>query len=143
MNDRFPGLPDYTGPTAGMFFGVHHDFLFEYSHDINERLEHIDEQKPECERATRRRHIMLTKPEDGDIPTAVWAEGNKLWAEGFKLWAEGFKLWAEGEKLRAEGNKLWAEGEKLLHPYRHALEATWLKLVPNNKWNGTEIVFER
>jgi hypothetical protein len=154
-NDRFPGLPDYTGPTAGLFFGVHHEVLFEYSRDINERLAYVDTKKPRNERLTRRRHIMLLKPEDGEIPAGVWAEGYKLWAEGDKLWAEGYKLWAEGYKLRvnggklrAEGCKLWdegyklrAEGCKLLAPYRAALELTWLKLVPGNTWNGKEIVF--
>jgi hypothetical protein len=161
-NDRFPGLPDYTGPTAGLFFGVHHSVLFEYSHDINGRLAYVDTRKPCNERLTRRRHIVLLKPEDGEIPAGVWAEGYKLWAKGGKLWAEGYKLraegdklwaegdklWAECDKLRAEGDKLWAEGDKLLAeggkllaPYRAALELTWLKLVPGNTWNGKEIVF--
>ena len=122
MNDRNPGLPNYTGPNSGMFYGVHHDRLFEYSRDINERLTYIDNEKPQRERTSRRRHICLMLQSDADIPDSVWAES---------------------AKLRAESAKLWAEGDKLLLPYRAQLETAWLRLVPDNRWDGREIVFDR
>ena len=122
MNDRNPGLPNYTGPNSGMFYGVHHDRLFEYSRDINERLTYIDNEKPQRERTSRRRHICLMLQSDADIPDSVWAESAKLWAES---------------------DKLWAESAKLLLPYRAQLETAWLRLVPDNRWDGREIVFDR
>src|SRR3990167_8130364 len=109
MNYRNPGLPNYTGPNSGMFYGVHHDRLFEYSRDINERLTYIDNEKPQRERTSRRRHICLMLQSDADIPDSVWAESAKLWAESAKLRAESDKLWAESANLWAESAKLRAE----------------------------------
>ena len=60
-NTDRPGLPNYTGPTKGYFTCVHHEVLFEYSHDINERLAYVDSEKPKHEVATRR-HNMLYLP---------------------------------------------------------------------------------
>ena len=53
-----PGLPGYTGPKSGLFAVIHHGELFEYSHDVFERLDYIDKEKPENERKTRRENIL-------------------------------------------------------------------------------------
>mgnify|MGYP001560158201 CR=1 FL=1 len=134
VNDRFPALLDYIGPDAGMFYCVHHHWLFEYCWSAKERLDVIDTEKPPHERAIRRRHLCRVKPEDGNIPAQVWAEGNRLRDEGNRLWAEG-------NRLRDEGNRLWAESERLLEPYRAELQQTYLRLIPKCRWNGRAIVF--
>ena len=40
-NTLFPGRPDYTGPTIGWFGLLHHDTIFEQSHNVNERIEYV------------------------------------------------------------------------------------------------------
>ena len=44
-NDKFPGRPDYVGPTTGWFGLLHHDRLFEESHDVMERVDHVGREK--------------------------------------------------------------------------------------------------
>ena len=168
-NTRFPGLPDYTGPDSGIFYGVHHEIPYEYSHSIKERLDYIDNHKPEHERATRRRHICLMLPEDGGVPIDVmnesyrlldesnrlwaesnrlgaesqrlWSESNHLWTESYHLGAESKRRWAESNRLLNESNRRWDDSSRLLSPYRNALIRTWKELVPDNKWDGSEIIF--
>ena len=52
-NTLFPGRPNYTGPTAGMFGLLHHDNLCESSHNVNERLAYVRAHKPSREVAIR------------------------------------------------------------------------------------------
>ena len=48
-NTLFPGRPNYTGPTSGWFGLLHHTELFEQSHDVNERIAYVRENKPDAE----------------------------------------------------------------------------------------------
>ena len=52
-NTLFPGRPDYVGPTAGWFALLHHDTLFERSHNVNERIAYVRRNKSENEVALR------------------------------------------------------------------------------------------
>ena len=52
-NTLFPGRPNYTGPTTGWFALLHHDTLFEQSHNVNERLDYVRHNKPKNEVALR------------------------------------------------------------------------------------------
>ena len=52
-NTLFPGRPDYTGPTTGCFGLLHHDVLFEWSHDVRERVHYVRNYKPKVEQAIR------------------------------------------------------------------------------------------
>ena len=59
MNDRFPGLPDYVGPTSGWFHAVHHSRnIIEWSDGINERVEYIRANKPPNEINIRLANLM-------------------------------------------------------------------------------------
>ena len=58
MNELFPGRPDYTGPTSGVFFAVHHSVLAEPSDNIMERVEYITSNKPKKEIAIRLHNLM-------------------------------------------------------------------------------------
>lgn len=53
INTMFPGRPDYTGPTMGVFGLLHHDSLFERSHNVMERVNYVRIYKPVNERAIR------------------------------------------------------------------------------------------
>jgi hypothetical protein len=52
-NTLFPGRPDYTGPTTGLFGLLHHEVLFESSHDVRERVQYVKDNKPPNEVAVR------------------------------------------------------------------------------------------
>lgn len=52
-NTLFPGRPNYTGPTQGWFGFLHHEQLYEWSDDVNERIEHVRREKPKNEWAIR------------------------------------------------------------------------------------------
>ena len=53
MNKLFPGRPDYTGPTKGIFGLLHHEALVEDSHDVMERVAYVKREKPKHEVAIR------------------------------------------------------------------------------------------
>jgi hypothetical protein len=52
-NTIFPGRPDYTGPTKGTFGLLHHEVLFEESHDVMERVAYVKKYKLPREVPTR------------------------------------------------------------------------------------------
>src|SRR5208337_3643632 len=53
QNTLFPGRPDYTGPTCGIFGFLHHKILCESSHDVMERIRYVESDKPDREIAVR------------------------------------------------------------------------------------------
>jgi len=120
MNTRYPGKPDYTGPTKGLFTLLHHEGpLLEWSDDVMKRVKYINEQKPEYERAIRLRHIVF-------FPEKL--RGKKMW----KADAEWKKAYAERQKADAEWKK--ADADKIL---------TYLKKhVKDCKWDGSTLVFK-
>src|SRR5437899_3360443 len=74
-NERFPGLPDYSGPTKGWFTLLHHQGPhFEYSDDVTERIDYINANKPGNEIAIRLRHIVFVSAEK----PAAWAEYQRV-----------------------------------------------------------------
>ena len=52
-NKLFPGRENYTGPTSGFFGLLHHEVLFEESHDVNERIAYVQDFKPKNEVSIR------------------------------------------------------------------------------------------
>jgi len=57
-NILFPGRPDYTGPTTGVFFAVHHDRICEHSYDIMNRVRYIKKYKAKNEIEIRLHNLM-------------------------------------------------------------------------------------
>ena len=133
MNTLYPGKPDYTGPTKGLFTLLHHEGpLLEWSDDVMKRVKYINEQKPEHERAIRLRHIVFF-PENlwGEKLRKAYAEWQKECAEWRKADAEWQKAYAEWQKADAEWWK--ADTNKIL---------SYLKQhVKDCKWNGSTLVF--
>ena len=117
-----PGLPGYTGPKSGLFAVIHHGELFEYSHDVFERLDYIDKKKPENERKTRRENILYL----GECPAL--AEYDKARAEYYKAAAEYAKAWAECNKAAATVD--------------HAAVLSYIRQhIPDFPWDGKQLVF--
>ena len=133
MNKLYPGKPDYTGPTKGMFTLLHHEGpLLEWSDDVMQRLKYINEQKPEHERAIRLRHIVF-------FPENLWGEKlRKAYAEWQKECAEWRKADAEWQKAEAEWQKAYAEWQKA---YADKILAYLKQHVKDCKWDGSTLVF--
>ena len=66
VNVLFPGRPDYTGPTTGIFGLLHHEELAESSHDVMERVAYVKANKPANEVAIRLHNMIYL----GDCPAA-------------------------------------------------------------------------
>ena len=156
-NTLYPGRPNYTGPTRGFFFLLHHTQLLEYSHDVVERVEYIQDNKPVNEVEVRLWHICLFPLEK--LPPEInkahaerekaLAEWEKAHAEREKALAEWGKACTEWEKAYTEWEKAYTEWEKAYTEWEKALDE-WVKtdalsvlfeLVPEHRWNGRELIF--
>ena len=147
MNTRYPGKPDYTGPTKGLFTLLHHEGpLLEWSDDVMKRVKYINEKKPEYERAIRLRHIVFFPEnlwgEKLQKECAKWRKADAKWrkadAEWWKADAKRRKADAEWEKADDEWWKECAEWQKAeadkILPYLK-------QHVEDCKWNGSTLVF--
>ena len=154
-NTLFPGRPNYAGPTKGHFAFVHHGVLFEYSHDIWERIAYIKAHKPLNERATRLEHLMYLDPAKIDLAAceeARWACGKahtayrKSLIERGKLWMAHDKTvygeaWAVYGKARTAHHKAEVTYEEAQTAAIPTVLAYVNKYFPGHKWNGRTLVF--
>mgnify|MGYP001589184721 CR=1 FL=1 len=144
VNTLFPGRPNYTGPTQGLFGLIHHNVLYEYSNNIIERVEYIKVNKPSNEAATRLWCLVYIDPigQEWSKADAEWirarAEWNKAYAEWNKADAEWNKARGERSKARAEWSRADAEWSR----HTPAILAHILTIIPDLPWNGQELVFE-
>ena len=112
-NTHFPGLPDYIGPTSGVFGCVHHDTLYEWSSDIMERVEYTKLFKPQSEQETRLRCLVYLDP------TELPAELNKMLSGQGTMWTNWDKMLSDWNKAQAEWDKIWTEWNKALAKWNH------------------------
>src|SRR3990167_8325103 len=61
-NKLFPGRENYVGPTIGMFAFLHHETLFEKSHNVMERVAYVQREKPKREVWIRLHNMMYLAP---------------------------------------------------------------------------------
>ena len=120
-NTIFPGRPDYVGPTKGWFGLLHHDRLYEESHDVMERVAYVRANKPPTEVAVRLHNMIYL----GDCPAVAKREA--LDAEYLaKLEALDAEYWAKRDALDDEWN---AKRDSLCDEWqakREALDAEYL-----------------
>ena len=155
-NTDRPGLPNYTGPTKGYFTCVHHEVLFEYSHDINERLDYVDSEKPKHEVATRRYNMLYLPFVEAwidDYRAKRAALDDDYQAKRFALYDDyAAKRFALDDDYRAKCAPLDADYEAKRAPLdadyraqRDALDAEILAYIKSNipdcAWNGKKLVF--
>ena len=118
----------------GLAMHCHHETLFEYCYDFQERVDYIKHNKPKNEIKTRLKLFKLLSP------AAIKALPEKLaaaQAEYDKAWAEWAKAQAKWAKARAECDKLWAEWDKAEIKKWHE------KYCGCKEWNGERLIFER
>ena len=128
-NTLFPGRYNYTGPTKGWFGFLHHEQLYEESHNVNERLDYVKREKPKNEVAIRLH--------------------NMIYLGGCEAMAKLAPLYADYEAKRAP---LDADYEAKLAPLDADYEAklatrdakilAYIKSnIPDCAWNGKTLVF--
>jgi len=123
-NKLFPGRPNYTGPTKGYFALLHHDQLFEHSHDVMERVAYVKREKDRNEIPTRL-HNMIYLPFMTD---ALYAD--------YK--AKRDALYADYEAKR---DALDADYKAKRAPLDADILAFIRTHIPDCAWNGRELVF--
>ena len=62
VNTLFPGRDNYVGPTTGWFAFLHHEKLFEESHNVMERVAYVKSEKPKREVWIRLHNMMYLDP---------------------------------------------------------------------------------
>ena len=134
-NTLYPGRPKYEGPTEGIFGLVHHDMLFEPSHDIMERVDYIKINKPKGEIKTRLHCLVYLPPERLPINRD---EAWKAYVEAWKAYVEAWKAYDEAGKARDEAGKARDEAWKACTP---EVEELIKELVPDCPWDGERLVF--
>ncbi len=124
--------------TKGFYWHVHHSHIVEYCFDYQNRVDIIQQTKPQYEKEPR---IHLMQPVKGKLPKAVIKAGRafvkKLKVE-MKLTPNSsnwYKVWVKTEKAE----KLF---HKTLKENKEALEKLHAEECPDCIWNGTEMVFK-
>ena len=153
-NLLFPGRPNYTGPTAGLFGLVHHNVLFEPSSDILERVKFIPKSKPLNAIETRLWVIVYLDP-SGQPWARAWAQRARARIQWDKALTHFDKAMArmqstegmtEAEKSEArtrmlEARTQWEKAELGVNRHSHQIEAQISSLIPDLPWNGHHLVF--
>ena len=153
-NKLFPGRPNYTGPKSGPFGLLHHGKLWEWSHDVIERVDYVQREKPENERAIRLHNMIFLggcsvfkgkSQADYNKACVDWdktrADYHKAFADLQKVWADWYKVWADLDKAQADYHKVRAAWNRA-HPNANAKILAYIrKHIPDCAWNGKELIF--
>jgi len=151
-NDKRPGLPNYVGPTAGPFACVHHDILWEMSHNIMERVAVITIEKPKREVATRLHNLLYLGAiaellEERDAVDAKWrSERDAVNAKWRSEWDAVDAKWrpewgAVDAKWRSEWDAVDAKWRSEWDAVNAKILAYIKSEIPDCAWNGKELVF--
>ena len=140
-----------TAKKSGLAFHCHHDRLYEFVYDYDERVNYIKQNKPADEIELR---LRLFKPileqlipgrnsKEYAAYGKTWAAYGKKWAAYDKAraacvrkWAAYGKTWAAYHKASVACDKAWAAYDK---KYGHEIENLHRKLCPDCTWNGKTI----
>ncbi len=132
-NILYPGRPNYTGPTKGLFGFIHHDKLFEYSFDIRERVHFIWNNKPGNE-IKHRLHCLVYLPLrrlPKELNTAVKAV--IITWEAYKTNSPSDEIWEDYYGARCTYGSV-------IIKFQLELLTLITKLVPDHTWNDGKLV---
>ncbi len=139
----------------GFAIHLHHNILFEYCYDYEDRVAVIKSNKPKNEQKIRLRLFkMLSDEAIAELPDRIrkayaewrkaYAEWRKAYAEWRKAAAEWRKAAAEWRKAAAEWGKADAKWSKAYAKWGKAEQTLWhAKWCGCKEWNGKEIVFNK
>ena len=116
---------------------VHHNILFEYCYDYNERVEAIKDSKPAGEQEIRLRLFkMLSKEAIEELPEKLL----KAYADWDKTIADWDKTNADWNKANADRDKAYADWNKANADWNS--ESWHKKYCGCKEWDGKEIIFK-
>ena len=154
IKQPFPALPDYDGPTSGVFSCVHHNILAEFSWNILERLEVIDRDKPERERATRKSSIVYLDPtsqpweqpfREYDVARATGDAARAKYGVTMAEYDAAMTTYgvaaAKCVAALAEYVAAAAKYVAAMTKYASQIEAQIHALIPDLPWDGKALVF--
>src|SRR3990167_3114493 len=102
---------------SGMAVHVHHDKLFEYCYNYQERVDYIKNNKPKNEIKIRlKRFVMLSKEQAAILP-------------------------AQFVKTCQKYDEAWKKCVEARQKYKPQLEKIHKKICGCKEWNGKELVF--
>jgi len=152
-NTMFPGRANYVGPRTGAFGLLHHDQLYETSHDVMERVAYVKRKKPENEIATRLHNMIYlgdcsAAAKFAPLYTDYWAKRDALEADYQAKFAPLYPdYWAKRDALEADYQAKFAPLDADYRAKFAPLEAkimAYIKLyISDCAWNGKELVFAR
>src|SRR3990167_6514175 len=139
---------------SGMAFHVHHDVLFEYCHNYQERVDYINKEKPEHERKTRiKLFAMLTQEQIAMLPKEFVEERQKYdevsekYDEAMKEYDEARQKYDEVSQKYNEAMQKYDEARQKCNEasqkYKPQLEEIHKKICGCKEWDGTELVFPK
>src|SRR3990167_6977662 len=109
---------------SGMSCHYHHDMLFEYCHDYQERVNYIKRYNPKNEQKIRlKRFFMLTKEQVKMFPVE-FVEARQKYDESRQKFVES----------RQKHDEAWQK-------YKPQLEKIHRKICSCKEWNGKALVF--
>ena len=118
---------------SGFAFHCHHDTLFEWVWDFEERVRHIKEHKPQKEQGLRLKLFQMIPSER--LPQELL----KAWAAYDKAWAACAKAKAAYDKAKAAYYGAWADYDKAVADCAPQMEALHKELCPDCPWDGKTI----
>ena len=139
-NTMFPGRADYVGPTEGWFGLLHHEQLFEVSHDAMERVAYVKKHKPQNEVAIRLHNMIYLGgcPAVAKIATLYADYRAKIATLSADYRAKIATLSADYEAKIAT---LSAGYKAKIAPLDAEILAYVKAHIPDCAWNGTTLVF--
>src|SRR3990167_1160051 len=153
---------------SGMAVHVHHDILFEYCHNYQERVDYINKKKPEHERKTRiKLFAMLTQEQIAMLPkefvearqkcneaSQKWNEERQKYDEVSQKYNEAMQKYDEARQKYDEVSQKYDEVSQKYNEarqkcneasqkYKPQLEEIHKKICGCKEWDGTELVFPK
>jgi len=129
----------------GFYWHVHHDNLLEWCYGYQERVDYINEEKPENERKIRlKRFVMLTEEQVAMLPkefTEAWQKYGKLWQKYDELRQKYDELRQKYNEASQKRDEAWQKCGKICVKYKLQLEEIHKKICGCREWDGTELVF--
>ena len=150
-NELFPGRHKYTGPIKGLFGLLHHDMLFEESHDVMKRVAYVQSKKPQHEKAIRLHNMIYLggcdvaakrAPLDADYEAKRVPLDADYEAKCAQLHADyEAKCAPLDADYQAKCAQLDADYEAKCAQLDAEIVAYIRQHIPDCAWNGKELVF--
>ena len=143
VNKLFPGRDGYTGPTSGMFAFLHHEKLFEESHNVMERVAYVKRDKPKREVWIRLHNMMYLDPAlcpAINVTAPAEAEYQRVRAQAEAEYQRvRAPAYAECQRVTAQA---YAEYQRVGAPAEAELLAYIKTEMLDCAWNGQTLVFD-